>query len=218
VESKSSSRIRNERLPPSERPRVVVATGNPGKLREYTMFLDGSGFEAVPYDAGVDETGASYEENAVLKAEAARDATGLPAIGDDAGVELDALGGFPGLRSARLAPTQAERTAELLKRLAPFPRPWLAKFVAALALAAPGRATVVVRGERPGEVIPEWRGTVGFGYDPVFLIPEDGRTFGEMEPDEKGLWSHRGAAFRKLRETHLLDELKALRTNASASS
>ena len=202
-------------MPLVDAPRLVVATGNAGKLREYTMFLEASGFDVVPFETGVEENGATYEENAILKAQAARDATGLPALGDDAGVELDVLGGFPGIRSARLAPTQTERTAELLKRLESFPRPWLGTFVAALALAASGRETVVVRGERRGEVIPEWRGTVGFGYDPIFLIPEDGRTFGEMQPQEKQRWSHRGAAFRALMATGALE---ALKRGVSASS
>lgn len=142
--------------------------------------------------------GATYEDNARLKAESARDASGLWAIGDDSGIEVDALGGFPGLRSARLAPTQEERTAELLRRLRNEPRPWTARFVCAIALARPDGETTFHRGEARGEVIPEWRGAAGFGYDPVFWIPDAGKTFGEMPSAEKHRWSHRSAAVAAL--------------------
>ena len=165
------------------------------------------GLELVPCDTGVDETGSTYAENAILKARSAVARCGLPALGDDAGIEVEALGGFPGLRSARLAPTQAERTAALLGRLEGQPRPWRARFVCALALVEPGREPVVAFGERWGEVVPEWRGSVGFGYDPIFLVPETGRTFGEMGPEEKHAWSHRGAAVRQLLESGALARL-----------
>lgn len=152
----------------------------------------------MPCATDVDETGSTYEENARAKAEAACAATQIWALGDDSGVEVAALGGFPGLRSARLAPTQQERTAELLRRLAGVPRPWHARFVCALALARPDGETTYHRGEAAGEIIPEWRGEAGFGYDPVFLIPEVGKTFGEMPSAEKHLYSHRAAAVRAL--------------------
>jgi XTP/dITP diphosphohydrolase len=129
----------------------------------------------------------------------------MAAVGDDSGVEVEPLGGFPGLRSARLAPTQPERTLALLERLQGVPRPWNARFVCVAALARPDRATVTFRGEARGEIIPEWRGAAGFGYDPVFLVPETGQTFGEMEPAQKLRWSHRGAAVRKLIESGALD-------------
>ena len=182
----------------------MVATGNPGKLREYRELLSGTGLELLAHETGVAETGARYQDNAVLKAEAARDALGLPALADDAGIEVEALGGFPGLVSARLAPTQPERTSELLRRLDGISRPWRARFVCAIAVAEPRRPTTVTAGERWGEVIPEWRGGVGFGYDPIFLVTEVGRTFGEMEPSEKHAWSHRGAAVRALLDTGVL--------------
>jgi XTP/dITP diphosphohydrolase len=149
--------------------------------------------------------GETYEENARLKAEAGAAATGMAAMGDDSGVEVEALGGFPGLRSARLAPTQPERTQALLERLQGVPRPWKARFVCVVALARPGQATLTFRGEARGEIVPEWRGTVGFGYDPVFLVPEVGLTFGEMGPAQKHGWSHRGAAVRKLLESGALE-------------
>ena len=187
--------------------RIVLATSNKGKLGEFTQLLGRAGFELVPHATDVDETGATYAENAILKAEAALAATGLPSIGDDTGIEVDALNGAPGLRSARVAAGQAERTATLLKWLEPHPRPWNARFVCSIALAAPGRPTRTVAGECAGEVVPEWLGGVGFGYDPIFLVPGTGLTFGQMEPAQKHLHSHRGAAVRALLETGWLDEV-----------
>jgi XTP/dITP diphosphohydrolase len=180
---------------------VVLATGNPGKLREYQQLLEPEGFEVVPFPNEVEETGATYAENATLKANAALAATGLPSVGDDSGIEVDALGGFPGLRSARLGPTQKERTAILLEMLSGLPRPWSARFACTIALAEPGRPVRTVEGERRGEVLPEWRGEAGFGYDPIFYLPEVGKTFGEMGVEEKQRWSHRGAAIRALLES-----------------
>jgi XTP/dITP diphosphohydrolase len=153
----------------------------------------------VPHDTGVEETGSTYDENARLKAEAAVAQTGLPALGDDSGLEVEALGGFPGLHSARLAPTQKERTEELLRRLSDLsPSGRRAKFVSVIALARPGGPTTFYRGEVTGEILTEWRGTAGFGYDPVFVPSGADRTFGEMDAAEKHRWSHRAAAVRVL--------------------
>jgi len=189
--------------------RLVIASGNAGKLREYRELLAGSGFELVAFDTEVDEVGKTYAENAELKAETACERSGLPALGDDSGVEVEALAGFPGLHSARLAPTQVERTAELLRRLDGKPRPWNARFVCVLALAAPGQATQLFEGECRGEIVPEWRGKAGFGYDPIFLVPGTGKTFGEMPPEEKRLYSHRARAVRALLESGVLKNLPA---------
>jgi len=188
-----------------ERTRLVIATGNTGKLGEYRELLAVTGFELVAFDGGVDEVGATYGENASLKAETASSQSGLTALGDDSGVEVEALGGFPGLRSARLGPTQEARTAELLRRLEGKPRPWSARFVCVIALAAPELPTQFFEGECRGEIVPEWRGTAGFGYDPIFLVPAAGRTFGEMTPEEKRQYSHRARAVRALLESHALD-------------
>ena len=177
---------------------LVLATGNEGKLREYRELLEPAGFEIVPFANEVAETGSTYAENATLKALAALKATGLPSLGDDSGIEVDALGGFPGLHSARQGPTQVERTAALLSRLEGLPRPWTARFTCTIALAKPGEAVRTVGGECRGEVVPEWRGEAGFGYDPVFLVPDLGLTFGEMDRATKHRWSHRGAAIRAL--------------------
>ncbi len=189
------------------RRRLVVATGNTGKLREYRELLAGTGLELIAFDTEVTEVGETYEQNARLKAETAAARSGLPALGDDSGVEVEALGGFPGIRSARLGPTQEERTAELLKRLEGKPRPWSARFVCVLALANPGHPTQLFEGECRGEIVPEWRGEAGFGYDPVFLVPGTGKTFGEMRPEEKRLYSHRARAVRALLESGALERL-----------
>jgi XTP/dITP diphosphohydrolase len=181
--------------------RLVLATGNQGKLREYQELLGTAGYEVVPFVTEIEETGSTYAENAALKAVAALEATGLPSLGDDSGIEVDALGGFPGLRSARLGPTQVERTATLLEMLASEPRPWSARFTATIALAAPGEPIRTVAGERRGEVVPEWQGEAGFGYDPIFLVPEVGLTFGQMDSATKHRWSHRGAAIKALLES-----------------
>jgi len=191
----------------AERRRLVIATGNAGKLREYRELLAATRFELVAFDSGVEEVGETYAENARLKAETARERSGLPSLGDDSGVEVEALGGFPGLRSARLGPTQQERTAELLRRLEDKPRPWNARFVCVLALAAPGYETQFFEGECRGEIVPEWRGEAGFGYDPIFLVPGTGKTFGEMPPEEKRLYSHRARAVRALLESGALERL-----------
>jgi XTP/dITP diphosphohydrolase len=190
-----------------ERRRLVIATGNAGKLREYRELLANTGFELVAFDTEVDEVGETYSDNARLKAETAFIRSELPALGDDSGVEVEALGGFPGLHSARLAPTQVERTAELLKRLEGKPRPWNARFVCVVALAAPGRPAQIFEGECRGEIVPEWRGHAGFGYDPIFLVPGTGKTFGEMPPEEKRLYSHRARAVRALLESGALGHL-----------
>jgi len=187
--------------------RLVIATGNTGKLREYRELLAGTGLELIAFDTEVDEVGETYTENARLKAETAAERSALPALGDDSGVEVEALGGFPGLRSARLGPTQEERTAELLKRLEGKPRPWNARFVCVLALAAPNKPTQLFEGECSGEIVPEWRGEAGFGYDPVFLVPGTGKTFGEMPPEEKRQYSHRARAVRALLESGALERL-----------
>ena len=195
-----------------DRPRLVIASGNQGKLREYRDLLAAAGLELIAFDTEVDEVGESYADNARLKAEAAVSKSGLPALGDDSGLEVEALGGIPGIRSARLGPTQKERTAELLRRLEGVPRPWTARFVCLIALAVPGQDARFFEGECRGEVVPEWRGEAGFGYDPIFLVPGTGKTFGEMPPEEKRKYSHRAAAARALLESGALQSLVQFET------
>jgi XTP/dITP diphosphohydrolase len=187
--------------------RLVIATGNAGKQGEYRELLAGTGLHLMAVDPGVAEVGETYAENAQLKAEAASVALGLTAVGDDSGVEVEVLKGFPGIHSARIGPTQKERTQVLLDRLQGHPRPWLARFVCTIALTVPGLPTEFFEGECRGEIIPEWRGVAGFGYDPVFLVPEAGRTFGEMSPEEKARYSHRARAVRAMLASGALERL-----------
>jgi XTP/dITP diphosphohydrolase len=191
----------------AERRRLVVSSGNAGKLGEFRELLAGTGVEIIAFDSEVEEAGETYADNARLKAETALARSGLPSLGDDAGIEVDVLGGFPGIRSARIGPTQRDRTNALLERLDGLPSPWLARFVCTLALAVRGKPIEFFDGECRGEVVPEWRGTAGFGYDPIFLVPELGRTFGEMTPQEKHRFSHRGAAVRALIQSGALERL-----------
>jgi XTP/dITP diphosphohydrolase len=194
-----------------DRPRLVIASGNAGKLREYRDLLADAGVALIAFDTEIDEVGETYQENAALKAEAALSKSGLPSLGDDSGVELEALDGFPGIKSARLGPTQKERTAALLGRLEGVPRPWKARFVCVIALARPGQETRFFEGECRGEIVPEWRGEAGFGYDPIFLVPGTGKTFGEMPPEEKRKYSHRAAAARALLESGALSRLRRVK-------
>jgi XTP/dITP diphosphohydrolase len=187
--------------------RLVIASGNTGKIAEYRDLLAGSGVDLIAHDTEVDEVGGTYAENAQLKAEAAAKQSGLPSLGDDSGIEVEALGGFPGVKAARIAPTPKERIAELLRRLEGIPRPWMARFVCVIAVAAPGKETQFFEGECRGEVIPEIRGEAGFGYDPIFLVPGTGKTFGEMRLEEKRKYSHRAAAVRALLESRALKSL-----------
>jgi XTP/dITP diphosphohydrolase len=199
----------------ADRRRLVIASGNAGKIREYRDLLSSAEIELIAFDGGVEEVGGTYAENAQLKAEAAAAKSGLPSLGDDSGLEVEVLGGFPGIRSARLGPTQEERTAELLQRLEGHPRPWNARFVCVIALAVPKRETQFFEGECRGELGPEWRGEAGFGYDPIFLVPGTGKTFGEMAPEEKRKYSHRAAAARALLESGALERISPLPSKAA---
>lgn len=193
-----------------DRQRLIVASTNPGKVVEYRQLLEGARVELDGFDADVEETGDSYEANAALKARAAALATGMPALADDSGLEVEALAGDPGLHSRRLAPSQQERNRALWERLRGVPRPWRARFICVLALATPEGEVEMHRGEVEGELLPEARGEHGFGYDPIFLVPELGKTFAELTPAEKHRWSHRGRAFESLLKSGSLARLASL--------
>jgi len=190
--------------------RFVLATTNAGKAREIDAILDGAGLdlECVPRPAdlaAVDETGDTLEENARLKARAVRDATGEAAIADDTGLEVDALDGDPGVRSARFAgpdATDDDNVTLLLARLDGVPlEARRARFVTVAVAAFPDGRELAAIGSAEGMIASARRGTRGFGYDPVFLPDAgDGRTFAELAPEEKDACSHRGAAFRTLAE------------------
>jgi XTP/dITP diphosphohydrolase len=186
----------------------VLATANPDKAREIAAVLDAAGLaiELLPrpgHVPEVDETGITLEDNARLKADALCVTTGLPAIADDTGLEVDALGGAPGVRSARFAgedATYADNVALLLDRMREVPPEQRRARFATVALARfPDGREVAAFGEVTGVITTESRGGEGFGYDPVFVPDEgDGRTFAEMAPAEKHELSHRGRAFRTL--------------------
>lgn len=184
--------------------RFVLASANPHKVAEIRAILVGTGIELEPRPPGVpdvDETGETLEANARLKAQALCRATGIPAIADDTGLEVDALAGAPGVRSARYAgetASDADNVAKLLADLIGV-TDRRARFVTvALALWPDGRE-VVARGVVEGEITTEPRGSQGFGYDPVFIPTEgDGRAFAEMTPEDKHAISHRGRALLHL--------------------
>jgi XTP/dITP diphosphohydrolase len=189
--------------------RVVVATGNQHKLREIQAILAGLDVALVSmraFDlAEPVEDGETFEANALIKARACAEATGLPALADDSGLEVDALDGAPGVHSARYAGVPGDDTAnnrKLLAALADVPAERrTGRFVCAAAMVAPDGREQVVRGTMEGHVVDEPRGGNGFGYDPLFVSDAagDGRTNGELTAEEKDAISHRGAAFRALR-------------------
>ena len=144
------------------------------------------------------EDGTTYAQNAARKARAFADSSGLITLADDSGLEVDALGGRPGLRSARFAPqpgaTDRDRRQFLLDKLKKLPRPWTARFRCVVAIAAPDVPIIYTEGICEGEIIPEERGDFGFGYDPIFLISEKERTMAELMMEEKNTLSHRALA------------------------
>jgi XTP/dITP diphosphohydrolase len=188
--------------------RLVVATANPDKAREIRAVLEAAGadVELVPRPETVpevEETGATLVENARLKAEVLRDATGVAAIGEDTGLEVDALGGAPGVLSARYAgedATYADNVAKLLREVDAVRRASrTARFRTSVVLALPDRRELVAEGVIEGVITNEARGTGGFGYDAVFApAGAGGRTFAELTPEQKHAISHRGRALRAL--------------------
>ena len=188
---------------------LVIASGNAGKVREFAHLLADLGLEIrpQPQDLEVEETGSTFAANARLKAAAVALATGNWALADDSGLAVDALGGAPGVHSARYAPSDGERIGRLLRELAAAnavananPEAGRsARFTAALAVADPsGCIRLEVEGHCPGLILEEPRGSGGFGYDPVFLVPESGLTFAEMDKATKSRLGHRGRAFALL--------------------
>lgn len=182
---------------------LIIASGNAGKLREFSQLLAAYPLEIRPQPAGIDveETGQTFAENARIKAIAVAKATGNWAMADDSGLCVEALGGAPGIHSARYAGSDAERIARLLGELQAVNagENRRATFVAALAIADPtGQIRAEVEGHCPGEILNSARGTAGFGYDPIFYVPEAGKTFAEMDKATKSRLGHRGRAFTNL--------------------
>ena len=187
-------------------PRVVLASGNAGKLREFSELLAPSGFELVRQsEFGITpppETGTTFLENALIKARNAAQLSGLPAIADDSGIEVDALGGAPGVFSARFAGEDASDEANLAKLLAaleglpPEKRTARYRCVIVFVDSALDARPLVGEGAWEGRIIAARRGTGGFGYDPSFVPVGETRTVAEMPAAEKNLQSHRGQAMR----------------------
>ena len=177
--------------------KLIVASNNKNKLREFGAIL-GSRYEIVSMrDAGVDtdieENGTTFEANALIKAEYVAKVTGCAAIADDSGLEVDALGGAPGVYSARYCGRHGDDEANndlLLENLKNVPAPRTGRYVAAIALVRPGKEAIVRRGTCDGEILFERRGTGGFGYDPLFVC-ETGETFAEVSAETKNAISHR---------------------------
>ncbi|MEW5867751.1 MAG: RdgB/HAM1 family non-canonical purine NTP pyrophosphatase [Chloroflexota bacterium] len=188
--------------------KLLLASNNQGKLKEIQALLQDLDIKLLtPAELGisldVDETGTTYAENAALKGRAFAQASSLLTLSDDSGLEVDALGGLPGLHSARFAPqpgaSDADRRAYLLQQLHGKPRPWTACFRCLIALATPAGDVQLAEGICPGEIIPDERGHNGFGYDPLFLIPELGRTMAELDMESKNRLSHRARAVQAAR-------------------
>ncbi|MCR4706802.1 MAG: RdgB/HAM1 family non-canonical purine NTP pyrophosphatase [Clostridiales bacterium] len=175
---------------------LVVATGNLHKLTEIESILGDRYLIRPMGDYGIrdiEENGSSFEENAGIKARFVMERTGLCALADDSGLEVDALQGAPGIYSARYCGRHGDDAANnslLLRNLSGMKRPWTARYVAAVALARPGKGLLVRRGTCEGEILDEYRGNGGFGYDPLFLC-ELGKTFAEISLEEKNRISHR---------------------------
>jgi len=188
---------------------LLIATTNPGKVREVRLALADLDLTLVTIEevaagfASPEETGATFAENAALKATAYAQRTGLPTVAEDSGLSIDALDGRPGVESARYpGDTYAEKFARLYRELAGSPRPWTARFTCAVAFrdATGGRGSFAGLATVEGEIAQAPRGHHGFGYDPIFFFPPFGCTTAEMVNEQKLGISHRGRAFRQFRD------------------
>lgn len=195
--------------------KIVLASGNAGKLREFQQLLSNCGFEVLPqsdfFSENVEETGLTFVENAIIKARYACTKTGLPAIADDSGIEVDALNGRPGIYSARYAgegAKDADNNAKLLQELNGVPtEKRTARYHAVLAFMrhAEDPTPILCHGTWEGVMLVEPRGEGGFGYDPLFFVPTHNCASAELSKDEKNRISHRGKAMQEL-----LQKLSAL--------
>ena len=188
--------------------RLVFATGNQGKVNEFRQML-GESYEILSMkdldvEVEIVEDGKTFEENAVIKAKAVMEATGEMVLADDSGFEVDCLGGEPGIYSARYMGEDTPysvKNAELLRRCEGVPEDKRdARFVCVIACAYPDGTVDTATGVIEGKIAHEPKGENGFGYDPVFYLPERGCTTGELPPEEKNAISHRGIAVRKMVE------------------
>ena len=186
---------------------VIIATKNKGKAKEFEKLFLPKGLAVktlldYPEIEDVEETGSTFEENAILKAETIANNLGVRVIADDSGLEIDALEGRPGVYSARYAGSEKNdenNIDKVLDELQDVPEnERTARFCCALAMAEPGKETVTVFGTCEGRILDERRGTNGFGYDPIFFVETKGKSMAELASDEKNKISHRANAIRKL--------------------
>jgi XTP/dITP diphosphohydrolase len=187
---------------------LLIASTNRGKLREIQAVLADLGVQLLlPDDIGlaldIAEVGHTYAENAAIKAQAYRQASGLLTLADDSGLEVDALGGEPGIFSARYSPkphpSDADRRFHLLEKLCGQPQPWTAHFHCSVAIAVPDGAIYMAEGKCQGEIVAEERGENGFGYDPIFFMAEYNATMAELPDFVKNKISHRARALQAAR-------------------
>jgi XTP/dITP diphosphohydrolase len=185
---------------------LLLASGNPGKLKELRALLKQLEVELTDPKAlnlvlHIEETGDTYQQNALIKAEQYARNSGQWTLADDSGLEVDALGGAPGLHSNRyMGPgrSDADRRQRLLQMLQPHPQPWTARFRCCAALVGPDGQRFTAEGTCPGRIIPTERGQNGFGYDPIFLVDSYDKTMAELEMEEKNQISHRARAIHAL--------------------
>ncbi|MBD3108394.1 XTP/dITP diphosphatase [Bacillus sp. AGMB 02131] len=189
--------------------KIIIATGNKGKAREFATLFSPLGYDVLTLHdlegaTDVEETGSTFEENAILKAEALCEQFNTMVISDDSGLMIDALDGRPGVYSARYAGEQKndddniDKVLEELKGVPEEKR--TARFYCALAVAIPGQETITVSGTVEGRIANARQGENGFGYDPVFYVPTLGKMMAELKPEEKNAISHRANALKKLKE------------------
>ncbi|QFZ91924.2 RdgB/HAM1 family non-canonical purine NTP pyrophosphatase [Synechococcus elongatus] len=193
---------------------LVVATGNSGKLQELQSYLAESGWalQLKPADLEIEETGQTFAENAALKAQQTAIATGEWAIADDSGLSVEALNGAPGLFSARWGQSDRERIDRLLRELTDHDQR-TAAFICAIAVASPqGEIVLAIEGVCTGEILTGPRGEGGFGYDPIFWVPELQLSFAELAPEQKRQISHRGRALAQI-----LPQLRSLAEQQTAA-
>lgn len=186
---------------------AIIATHNPGKVKEFKEILEPKGYDVksladIGYTEEIEETGHTFEENAVLKAEAVAKAMNKMVIADDSGLSIDNLGGSPGVYSARYAGEQKDDQANIVKVLGELKEiekeQRTARFRCALAVSIPGEETKTVEGHVEGYIAEEPRGEYGFGYDPIFIVKDKDKTMAELTSDEKNKISHRADALKKL--------------------
>ena len=185
---------------------LLIATNNPGKIAEISAILAPLPLKLItPAELGltlsIPEDGQSYFENAHKKAAAFAQVSKLPTLADDSGLEVEVLGGAPGVHSHRYladpSATDEQRCRALLNQLSAYPRPWKAAFHCEIVLCNPNEIVLRSHGSCPGEIIPEFRGENGFGYDPIFLVEGTHRTMAELTDEQKNRISHRAKADRK---------------------